>query len=123
MQPALRRRAIHTAQRFGKELAVQVRQYHADGVRACETEVARAGVGNVAQRIRRGPDAVAQVAADVAVPVQRARDRGDGNRRFASHVADRGMRHRLPVLPSLRPATLPQTPLVGWTLRLADLAA
>ena len=93
LEPLGRRLPVHAPQQFGKELAVNVGQHDADRIGAGHAQVARAGMGNIAERRRRIFDALAQCGADIVVAVHHTRHRCDGHRRFARYIADGRIRH------------------------------
>ena len=63
--------AVHAAEQFGEELAVEVRHDHADRRGAGEAQVARAGMRHIAESIGDLADMIAQFATDVGCAVER----------------------------------------------------
>ncbi|PAV66924.1 hypothetical protein WR25_22926 [Diploscapter pachys] len=104
---------VHAAHDFGKELAVQVGQHHADRMAARQRQAARAGVRHIAQRLGRREYARARIGMDTAMAVQSTRDRCDRYFSDLRDVADRGRCRLQPLSSPCRPLAANDHPCVN----------
>jgi len=82
-------RRIHAADQFGEELAVEIRQQHADRLRAPRDQAARTGVRDVVQLVGDLDDAFAGRLGDAFVTIEGARNRRDGDAGGTGDIFDR----------------------------------
>jgi len=97
------RRALNSAHQFRKKLAVQIRQHHAQGLRAPAAQAARGCVRTVTQPFDHLQHLMAHRPSNVVVPIERTRNHCDGDVRFPSTIfdGDRTLGHsRRPPRPS-----------------------
>ncbi len=87
---------VDAAHHLGEELAVEIREQHADGVGLVGDQAAGGAVGRVAQPLGDLEDAAARLAPDRPLVVEHPRDGRDRDLRLPRDLLDRGAHPRAP---------------------------